>query len=62
MEDPAIARKEIEQMKASNRLGKVTEVDEDMEKIKQKRIEERRMREEQWVEVRKSSLWHLLFF
>lgn len=55
MEDPAIARKEIEQMKASNRLGKVSEVDEDMEKIKQKRMEERRMREEQWAETMRSS-------
>lgn len=55
MEDPAIARKEIEQLKASNRLGKVSEVDEDMEKIKQKRLEERRLREEQWAKAMKSS-------
>lgn len=36
-------------MKAANRLTRVKEVDEDMEKIKQKRIEERKMREEQYV-------------
>lgn len=47
MEDPEVARKEIEALKAANRLEKVKEVDEDMEKIKQKRIEERKSREEQ---------------
>lgn len=47
IEDPAVARKEIEELKAANRLGRVKEVDEDMEKIKQKRIEERKLREEQ---------------
>ena len=47
MQDPAEARKEVEELKAANRLGKVQEVDEDLEKIKQKRIEERRLREEQ---------------
>jgi hypothetical protein len=49
MQDPAEARKELEELKAANRLGKVQEVDEDLEKIKQKRLEERRLREEQWV-------------
>lgn len=48
MQDPAEARKELAELKAANRLEKVKEVDEDMEKIKQKRIEERRLREEQW--------------
>lgn len=47
MEDPAIARKEVEALKAANRLGKVSEVDEDLEKMKQKRIEERKLREQQ---------------
>jgi hypothetical protein len=47
MQDPAVARKELAELKASNRLEKVKEVDEDMEKIKQKRMEERRLREEQ---------------
>lgn len=47
IEDPAIARKEVEDLKAANRLEKVKEVDEDLEKIKQKRIEERKLREEQ---------------
>lgn len=47
MEDPAVARKELEELKAANRLEKVQELDEDLEKIKQKRVEERRLREEQ---------------
>jgi hypothetical protein len=47
MQDPALARKELADLKASSRLEKVKEVDEDMEKIKQKRMEERRLREEQ---------------
>lgn len=47
MEDPAVARKELQELKAANRLEKVKEVDEDLEKIKQKRMEERRLREEQ---------------
>lgn len=47
MQDPAEARKELEELKAANRLEKVKEVDEDLEKMKQKRIEERRLREEQ---------------
>jgi hypothetical protein len=46
MDDPAEARKEVEALKAANRLDKVKEVDEDLEKIKQKRIEERKLREE----------------
>lgn len=50
IEDPAVARKEVEALKAANRgLGKVREADEDLEKIKQKRIEERKLREEQYV-------------
>lgn len=49
MEDPAVARKELAEIKAAHRLEKVKEVDEDLEKIKQKRIEERRLREEQYV-------------
>lgn len=49
IEDPSVIRKELEDMKAANRLTRVKEVDEDMEKIKQKRIEERKMREEQYV-------------
>lgn len=47
IEDPAVIRKELEQLKAANRLEKVKEVDEDLDKIKQKRIEERKLREEQ---------------
>lgn len=46
MDDPAEARKEVEALKASSRLEKVKEVDEDLEKIKQKRLEERKLREE----------------
>lgn len=49
IDDPSVARAEVEALKAANRLGRVNEVDEDMEKIKQKRMEERRLREEQWV-------------
>jgi hypothetical protein len=47
MPDPAEVKKELEAMKASARLERVKEVDEDLEKIKQKRLEERRKREEQ---------------
>lgn len=47
MDDPAVARAEVEALKAANRLTRVNEVDEDLEKIKQKRIEERKLREEQ---------------
>jgi hypothetical protein len=47
MEDPAVARKELAELKAANRLEKVKEVDEDLEKMKQKRLEERRLREQQ---------------
>lgn len=47
IEDPAVIRKEIEELKAANRLDRVKEVDEDLEKIKQKRTEERKLREEQ---------------
>jgi len=47
MQDPAEARKELAELKASSRLSKVKEADEDLDKIKQKRIEERRLREEQ---------------
>lgn len=47
IDDPSVARAEVEALKAANRLGRVNEVDEDMEKIKQKRMEERRLREEQ---------------
>lgn len=46
LDDPAEARKEVEALKAANRLERVKEVDEDLEKIKQKRIEERKLREE----------------
>lgn len=46
MEDPAVARKELAELKAANRLEKVKEVDEDLEKMKLKRIEERKLREE----------------
>lgn len=49
LDDPAVARKELEELKAANRLERVKEVDEDMEKIKQKRLEERKLREEQYV-------------
>lgn len=45
-DDPAEARKEVEALKASNRLERVKEVDEDLEKMKQKRMEERQLREE----------------
>lgn len=45
--DPEEEKKEIEKIKATARLERVKEVDEDLEKIKQKRIEERRKREEQ---------------
>lgn len=47
IDDPAEARKEVEALKAASRLERVKEVDEDMEKIKQKRLEERKLREEQ---------------
>lgn len=47
MQDPAEARKEVEALKAANRLDKTKDVDEDLEKIKQKRLEEKRLREEQ---------------
>lgn len=47
IEDPSVVRKEIEELKAANRLDRVKEVDEDLEKIKLKRIEERKLREEQ---------------
>lgn len=47
IDDPAIARKELADLKASSRLGKVHEVDEDLEKIKQQRLQERKLREEQ---------------
>lgn len=46
MDDPAEARKEVEALKASSRLERVKEVDEDLDKIKQKRLEERQLREE----------------
>lgn len=46
LDDPAEARKEVEALKAANRLERVKEVDEDLEKIKQKRLEERKLREE----------------
>ncbi|KAL7022803.1 hypothetical protein ACKWTF_012390 [Chironomus riparius] len=46
LDDPAEARKEVEALKAANRLERVKEVDEDLEKMKQKRIEERKLREE----------------
>lgn len=45
-DDPAEARKEVEALKASHRLERVKEADEDLEKIKQKRFEERQLREE----------------
>lgn len=51
IDDPAVARKELEELKAANRLERVKEVDEDMEKIKQKRLEERKLREEQYVKL-----------
>jgi hypothetical protein len=47
MDDPAEARKEVEALKAASRLERVKEVDEDLDKIKQKRLEERKLREEQ---------------
>lgn len=47
MDDPAEARKEVEALKAQSRLERVKEVDEDLDKIKQKRLEERKLREEQ---------------
>lgn len=47
IEDPAVVRKELNDLKASSRLGKVHEVDEDLEKIKQQRLQERKQREEQ---------------
>lgn len=47
MSDPAIARKELEELKAANRLARVKESDEDLENMKQKRLEERRLRDEQ---------------
>lgn len=46
LDDPAEARKEVEALKASSRLERVKEVDEDLDKIKQKRLEERKLREE----------------
>lgn len=51
LDDPSVARKELEELKAANRLERkvFNEVDEDMEKIKQKRLEERKLREEQYV-------------
>lgn len=45
--EPEEEKKEIEKLKASARLERVKEVDEDLEKIKQKRLEERKKREEQ---------------
>lgn len=50
MDDPVEARKEVEALKAASRLERVKEVDEDLDKIKQKRIEERKLREERYVE------------
>jgi hypothetical protein len=47
LDDPAEARKEVEALKAQSRLERVKEVDEDLDKIKQKRLEERKLREEQ---------------
>ena len=46
LDDPAEARKEVEALKAANRLERVKEVDEDLDKIKQKRLEERKSRED----------------
>lgn len=47
IDDPSVARKELADLKASSRLGRVHEVDEDLEKIKQQRLQERKLREEQ---------------